>query len=72
MRKMSDEEAEQKVVALLQERGKMTSLEVDSNFKDSGEKCPDSIVAFLASMRRKGLIKGEVSKEKKGWVWWVD
>lgn len=71
MRKMSDEEAEGKIVELLKGRGEMTSFEIDSHFKETDEECPDSLVAFLARMKRKGLIKGEVSKEKKGWVWWA-
>jgi hypothetical protein len=72
MRKMSREEAEKKVVEILRERGRMTSLEIDSHFKDREEECPDSLVVFLARMKRQGKIKGEVSRERKGWVWWTD
>jgi hypothetical protein len=72
MRKMTDEEAEEKVISFLRERGRMTSFEIDSHFKDRDEECPDALVTFLARMKRKGKIKGEVSKERRGWVWWAD
>lgn len=72
MRRMPEKEAEERVIVLLRERGKMTSFEIDTFFKDRDEECPDGLVAFLARMKTRGKIKGEVSKEKRGWVWWVD
>ena len=72
MRKMSEEEAEQKVVDLLKQHGKLTSFEIDIHFKDRDEECPDGLVAFLARMKTRGRIKGEVSVEKRGWIWWSD
>ncbi len=35
-------------------------------------RCPDDMAKTLNRLKRKGLIKGEVSIEKGGWVWWVD
>lgn len=35
-------------------------------------KCPDSIAKTLIRYRGAGLIKGEISMECGGWVWWVD
>ncbi len=68
MRKMSKEEAEEKVIALLRRRGKMSSFEIDTHFKERDEECPDALVAFLARMKTRGKLKGEVSREKRGWV----
>ncbi|MDD4185820.1 MAG: hypothetical protein PHX75_04200 [Candidatus Methanomethylophilaceae archaeon] len=35
-------------------------------------RCPDDLVKSLMKMRALGYLKGEVSVEKGGWVWWVD
>lgn len=72
MRKMSREEGEEKIIKILKDKGRMSSFEIDSIFKEREEECPDSLVVFLARMRRQGKIKGEVSRERKGWVWWTD
>jgi hypothetical protein len=69
---MSQEEAEERIIAILKEKGEMTSMQIDSHFKERDEECPDSLVAFLARMRRQGKIRGELSKEKRGWVWWTE
>ncbi len=35
-------------------------------------RCPDDLAKTLIKYRRAGLIKGEVSMDYGGWVWWVD
>jgi hypothetical protein len=35
-------------------------------------RCPDDIAKTLAKLRKNGLVKGEISMEKGGWVWWAD
>lgn len=35
-------------------------------------RCPDDMAKTLNRLKKEGLIKGEVSMEKGGWVWWVD
>jgi len=35
-------------------------------------RCPDDLVKSLMKMRSRGYLKGEVSVERGGWVWWVD
>ena len=52
---MSGKEAEVFVIALLKARGPLTTMQI----------------IFLTKMKRKGLIKGEASVEKRGWLWWV-
>lgn len=37
-----------------------------------GYRCPDDLAKTLNKLRRNGLIMGEVSVERGGWVWWVD
>jgi hypothetical protein len=35
-------------------------------------RCPDDIAKTLAKLRKSGHIKGEISMEKGGWIWWAD
>lgn len=68
---MEDEEAEAFVIALLRERGPLSTMDVEKLARSQHKKCPDQTVMFLMKMKRKGLIAGEASLERRGWVWWV-
>lgn len=35
-------------------------------------RCPDDIAKTLSKLRRMGLIKGEISMDAGGWIWWAD
>ena len=35
-------------------------------------RCPDDIAKTLSKMRKAGLIKGEISMDAGGWIWWAD
>jgi uncharacterized membrane-anchored protein len=51
---------------------RLTTLELDRLMGEKGIQCPDGLARTLNVMRRKGLIRGEVSTERGGWVWWVE
>ena len=34
--------------------------------------CPDDFAKTMTKLKQMGLVKGEVSLEKGGWIWWVD
>lgn len=68
---MEDREAEAFVIALLREEGPLTTMEVERLARKEHRKCPDQTVMFLMKMKRKGLLRGEASLERRGWVWWV-
>lgn len=34
--------------------------------------CPDDFAKTMTKLKIAGYVKGEVSVEKGGWVWWVD
>ena len=36
------------------------------------KKCPDDLARTFTKLRKKGLLKGEVSSDKGGWRWWAD
>lgn len=65
-------EAEQFVLNLLKSRGPLTTMQIELEARNEGKKCPDQTVLFLTKMKKKGLIRGEVSVERRGWLWWVD
>lgn len=68
-RMMSEQEAETFVTDLLRMRGPMTTMELEEESARGRRRCPDQTVVFLTKMRKKGLVKGEVSLERRGWLW---
>ena len=66
---MTTEEAEHYVLSLLRVKGSLTTMEIEKLAGDERRRCPDQTVLFLAKMRAKGLIEGEPSTERKGWLW---
>jgi hypothetical protein len=65
------EEHHQAIIQLLRKKP-LTTIELEAIFIKDGSQCPDDLARTLNIMRRKGLIKGEVSTERGGWVWWVE
>ena len=37
-----------------------------------GYRCPDDLAKTLSKYRKEGTVKGEISMEMGGWIWWVD
>jgi hypothetical protein len=73
LRKLAGNEAVDFILQVLGEAGKpLTTREVQAETEKRQVRCPDSTVIFLNRLRIKGLINGERSRERKGWIWWVD
>lgn len=52
---------------------RLTTKEVEQRLAELFDyHCPDDFAKRLTMFRQAGLVKGEVSMEKGGWVWWVD
>ena len=66
---MREDEAERFVLQLLSREGPRTTRQIELAASDEKRRCPDQTVLFLAKMRAKGLIDGEPSTERKGWLW---
>ena len=66
---MTDREAEAFVTHLLREKGPLSTMEIEKLARKDRKRCPDQTVIFLAKMKKNGLIRGEVSLERKGWLW---
>jgi predicted transcriptional regulator len=72
-RRLEGGEAVDLILRVLREAGRpLTTREVQAETERRMVRCPDSTVVFLNRLRNKGVIKGERSKEKRGWVWWVE
>ncbi len=68
---MGVSEAEAFVIDLLRRTGPLTTMEIERAARKEHKRCPDQTVLFLTKMRRKGLIAGDASLEKRGWLWQV-
>ena len=71
LRVMDESAAESFVVSLLKARGPLSTMQVEKLARSEHKRCPDQTVIFLTKMKRKGLVKGEASIERRGWVWWA-
>ena len=72
-RKLGGDEAVDFIVQILREAGEpLMTKEVQLETEKRLVQCPDSTVVFLNKLRRSGSIKGERSRERRGWIWWVD
>jgi len=68
---MGASDAEKFVIDLLRTEGSLTTMQIEIAARKDNKRCPDQTVLFLAKMRRKGLIRGEASLERRGYVWWL-
>jgi predicted transcriptional regulator len=72
-KRLKGNEAVDLILQVLVEAGKpLTTREVQAETEKRRVRCPDSTVVFLNRLRIKGLINGERSRERKGWIWWVE
>jgi len=63
---MTDEE---KVLEILREKGEMTTSELEREFNQRGEDCPDGAVRTLMRLKTRGIISGRMDPARNGWVW---
>jgi hypothetical protein len=68
---MNTPEAEEFVVELLRRSGPLTTMQIEVAARRRDKRCPDQTVLFLTKMKKKGIVKGEVSLERRGWIWWI-
>ena len=71
VRVLSESEAERFIINLLRAHGPLTTKEIETAARGEGKRCPDETVLFLTKLRSRGIIHGEISQEKRGWVWWI-
>lgn len=69
---MSEKEAEQFVVQLLRETDNLTTRQIEAEATKRNRTCPDAIIRFLNKLKLKGIIKGKLSVEHRGWIWYIE
>lgn len=70
---LTEQDAENLIVSLLSKANRpLTTREIEEKIQVKDKRCPDSAVRFLSKMRFKDIIKGKLSIEHKGWIWWIE
>ena len=73
VRRLKGDEAVDLILQVLKGAGKpLTTREVQGETEKRMVRCPDSTAVFLNRLRINGVIKGERSKERRGWIWWIE
>lgn len=68
---MTEREGEQFVLDLLRHYPHLTTKRIEEEARKRNATCPDAIIRFLNKMKLKGLIKGRLSIEERGWIWYL-
>ena len=72
LKKLSEKEAVELVISILKEAGKpLTTREIEEKTRKRMASCPDKTPVFLNRLRIKGIIEGQLSTERRGWIWWI-
>lgn len=71
--KLTDEESFELILSVLKAACKpLTTRDIDGEIRKRLIACPDSLPVLLNKLRLKGLVKGQLSVERKGWIWWIE
>jgi hypothetical protein len=72
-RRLDEKEAFELIISVLKGADKpLTTRDIDGEIKKRFVSCPDSLPILLNRLRLRGLVKGQLSTERKGWVWWIE
>jgi len=73
VRSLSEEEAIKLILSILKAAGKpLTTKEIEEETRKRLVQCPDKTPVFLNRLRLKGIVKGQLSPERRGWIWWIE
>jgi hypothetical protein len=72
-RSLSEEEAIKLILSILKAAEKpLTTREIEEQTQKRLVQCPDKTPVFLNRLRLRGIVKGELSPERRGWIWWME
>jgi len=73
LKRLSEDEAVELIISILKTAGKpLTTKEIEEETRKRMVSCPDKTPVFLNRLRLKGIVKGQLSVEKRAWIWWVE
>ena len=73
VKRLSEHEAVELILSILRAAGKpLTTREIETETRKRVVSCPDKTPIFLNRLRLKGIVKGQLSVEKRAWIWWVE
>jgi len=71
--KLTEEESLELIMSVLKAAGRpLTTRDVEGEVRKRLVTCPDNLPVLLNRLRLKGLVKGQLSPERKAWVWWIE
>ena len=72
LRKLGEKEAIESILDILRRaEGPLTTREIEEETTKLLVSCPDNTAVFLNRLRIQGIVEGQLSRERRGWIWWV-
>lgn len=72
-KKLSEKEATEIILSILKKAEKpLSTRDIEGETRKLLVTCPDNTPVFLNKLRLRGIIKGELSLERRGWIWWIE
>lgn len=73
LKKLSEKEATKIILSILEKADKpLSTRDIEGETRKLLITCPDNTPVFLNRLRLKGVIKGQLSPERRGWIWWIE
>jgi len=73
LKKLSEKEATEIILSILKKSERpLSTRDIEGETRKLLVACPDNTPVFLNKLRLKGTISGQLSPERRGWVWWIE
>lgn len=73
LKKLGEKEAVEIILSILKKAERpLSTRDIEGETRKLLVACPDNTPVFLNRLRLKGIIKGQLSPERRGWIWWIE